>query len=193
MEGFGGGGEEVIEDESDKVVERLFKVGELVEYWEGSYVRGYRANSGEPAYVKRVEGGGKYAIKMVGSGRRKYRQVECRQIYKDGSFNKNVAEGEGKRVRTSERMREIEQDKAEAKYEGELRERQWKLEQVEKEKDDVEQEGETRLRRQEMHARQAEKDLIAGHKRQLEEMRGDLQRKRDRELMERDATHRKGR
>jgi hypothetical protein len=36
----------------------------------------------------------------------KYRQVEWRQIYKDGSFNKNVAEGEGKRVRTSERMRE---------------------------------------------------------------------------------------
>ena len=54
------------------VVERLFKVGELVEYWEGAYVRGYRANSGEPAYVKRVEGGEKYAIKMVGSGRGKY-------------------------------------------------------------------------------------------------------------------------
>jgi hypothetical protein len=191
---LGGGGEEVIEDESGNVVERLFKVCELVEYWEGVYGREYRANSGEPAYVKRVEGGGKYAMKMVGSGRGKYRQVELRQIYKDGSFNKNVAEGEGKRVRTSERMREIEQDKAEAKYGGELRERQWKLEQEEKEKDDVEQEGETRLRRQEMHARQAEKDLIAGHKRQLEEMRGDLERKRDREfMMERDATHRKGR
>ena len=52
-------------DDDDRE-ERVFKVGELVEYWAGAFVRGYRTE-GEPAFVKRVEGGGKYAIRMVGS------------------------------------------------------------------------------------------------------------------------------
>jgi hypothetical protein len=93
----------VEEDETESganVEERRFMVGELVEYWAGAFVRGYRTE-GEPAFVKRVEGGGKYAIKTVGSGRGKYRQVNWRQIYKDGSFNKNLAEVKGKRVRSS--------------------------------------------------------------------------------------------
>ncbi len=45
-------------DDDDRE-ERVFKVGELVEYWAGAMVR---------------------------SGRGKYRQVEWRQMYKDGSF-----------------------------------------------------------------------------------------------------------
>ncbi len=55
--------------------ERYFTVGEVVEYWEGAYVRGERLGSGEPAFVERVEGKGVYAIKMVGSSRGKFRLV----------------------------------------------------------------------------------------------------------------------
>ncbi len=73
--------------EGDDLEERVFKVGELVEYWwAGAFVRGYQT-SGEPSFVKRVEGGGKYAIKMIGSGRGKYRQVEWRQMFKGRAFN----------------------------------------------------------------------------------------------------------
>ncbi len=32
--------------------ERRFKVGELVEYWGVAMIRGYRTDSGEPAWVK---------------------------------------------------------------------------------------------------------------------------------------------
>jgi hypothetical protein len=48
-------------------------VGEVVEYWEGAFVRGARLGSGEPAFVKRVEGNGLYSIKMVGASRGKFR------------------------------------------------------------------------------------------------------------------------
>ena len=44
-----------VRDEADKIDERIYRVGELVEYWEGSFVWGYRTDSGHPAYVKRVE------------------------------------------------------------------------------------------------------------------------------------------
>ena len=39
-------------DVGDKVLERRFKVGELVAFVEGSNVRGYRTDSGEAAWVK---------------------------------------------------------------------------------------------------------------------------------------------
>jgi hypothetical protein len=58
-----------IGDETEDVEtlgERFFTVEELVEYWEGAYVRGERIGFGEPAFVKRVEGKGVYAIKMGG-------------------------------------------------------------------------------------------------------------------------------
>ena len=52
--------------------ERVFTVGEVVEYWEGAFVRGRRIGSGEPAFVKRVEHqweslefvGGRVCLKM---------------------------------------------------------------------------------------------------------------------------------
>ena len=47
--------------------ERVFQVGELVEFWSGTVVRAYRTDSGEPAYVKEIQGSGWYGIKMVGS------------------------------------------------------------------------------------------------------------------------------
>ena len=46
--------------------ERLFEVGELVVFWAGTAVRGYRTDSGEAAYVKEIQGFGWYGIKMVG-------------------------------------------------------------------------------------------------------------------------------
>ena len=73
------------------VIERAFAVNELVEYWEGPYVRGYRTDSGDPAWVKVDYGGGFYGIKMVGNtrGKVKIRRVQWTQLYKDGNFNTN--------------------------------------------------------------------------------------------------------
>jgi hypothetical protein len=51
--------------------ERRFQVGELVEYWEGTLVRGYRTDSGDPAWVKADYGGGEYGVKMVSDTRYK--------------------------------------------------------------------------------------------------------------------------
>ena len=65
------------EAESGKALEeRRFKVGELVEYWGGAMVRGYRTDSGEPAWVKVDYGGGVYGIKMVANTRGKLRKVQ---------------------------------------------------------------------------------------------------------------------
>ena len=52
-----------VRDEGDNLLERNFEVGELVEFWEGAFVRGYRTDSGEAAFVKRVEGGGNYELR----------------------------------------------------------------------------------------------------------------------------------
>ncbi len=60
--------------------------------------------AGEPAFVKREEGNGVYAIKMVGSSRGKFRIVGWKSLFKDGSFNKNVARGDGARVRGKARL-----------------------------------------------------------------------------------------
>lgn len=43
--------------------ERVFSVGELVEYWEGPVVRTYRTDSGDPAFVKEKYGLGWYGIR----------------------------------------------------------------------------------------------------------------------------------
>ena len=45
------------EDHVDEC-ERFYVVEELVEYWAGPVVRGYRTDSGAPAYVKEVHGAG---------------------------------------------------------------------------------------------------------------------------------------
>ena len=50
---------EVVMGDSEYVFEdceRLFRVGDLVEFWEGPVVRGYRTDSGDPAYVKEIHG-----------------------------------------------------------------------------------------------------------------------------------------
>ena len=60
--------------------ERVFQVGELVEFWSGTVVRAYRTDSGEPAYVKEIEGSGWYGIKMVGSFGGRNRRVFWKNV-----------------------------------------------------------------------------------------------------------------
>jgi hypothetical protein len=86
--------------------ERYFTVGEVVDHWEGAYVRGERIGFGEPAFVKKVERNGVYAIKMVGSCRGNFRKVEW-SVFKDESFNKKGARGDGARVRGETRLKEM--------------------------------------------------------------------------------------
>jgi hypothetical protein len=64
--------------------ERTLEVGELVGFWEGCSVRGYRTDSGEPAWVREVYGGGLYGIKMVGNTRGKLRRVKWTTYLKMG-------------------------------------------------------------------------------------------------------------
>ncbi len=55
--------------------ERFFTVGEVVEFWEGAYVSGKRSDSGEPAFVKRVEWG-----LFNKNGRIDYRKVQNSRV-----------------------------------------------------------------------------------------------------------------
>ena len=123
----GGEGVELVEVEMEDIegvfgdCERLFVVGELVEFWAGPVVRAYRTDSGDPAYVKEISGLGWYGIKMVGSFRGRNRRVFWRSLFKDSSFQKQVMSAGGVRVRTKARMQERAIDKAEARFGEELR------------------------------------------------------------------------
>ena len=65
----GGEGVELVEVEMEDIegvvvdCERLFVIGELVEFWAGPVVRAYRTDSGEPAFVKEIHVLGWYGIK----------------------------------------------------------------------------------------------------------------------------------
>ena len=166
--------------------ERYFTLGEIVEYWEGAYVRGERIGFGEPAFVKKVEGNGVYAIKMVGSCRGKFRKVGWRSLFKDGSFNKKGAKGDGARVRGETRLKEMAKVEAEAKFGVELKETRRYLQEIERQ-------GEERLREQEREARKAEKTLTVGHKRELAAMREDLERTREEDVQNQEELVRKSR
>jgi chromosome segregation ATPase len=175
--------EHMVEDDGterrDNVEERRFKIGELVEFWETALARGNRTDSGDPAWVKADHGGGEYGIKMVTNTRGKLRRVQWKQLYKDGSFNNKLQIGAvGARVRTTERMREIERDKAEAKFAGKVKEKEQELKLAEKEINDTQEQADRSLRQRDMQARQAEKDLSVGHKRSLLEMSVALEKKR---------------
>jgi hypothetical protein len=116
---------------------------------------------------------------MAANTRGKLRRVKWTNLYKDGTFKtlKNM-EG-GLRVRPRARMQE---NAREAKFGVELRETRRELHKSEKGKKEMEKQAEDRLKLQEKEARKAEKDLTQGHKRQLAEMRGDLERTREEEL-----------
>ncbi len=64
----------------ESTCERIFTVGEVVEYWAGAFVRGRRLGSGEPAFIKRVKGKGVYAIKMIESSKEKFRLVGWKSL-----------------------------------------------------------------------------------------------------------------
>ena len=167
----------VEKDSVESLEERVFTVGEVVEYWEGAFVRGERLGSGEPAFVKRVEGNGLYAIKMVGSSRGKFRICGWKSLFKDGSFNNNVARRDGARVRSDVRLREMAREEAEAKFGEALKETKRDLKQVEKRNKEKEKESENMRKREDVVARMAERERekaeserLEKHKRQLEEL-----------------------
>ncbi len=107
-------------------------------------------------------------MKMVGNTRGKLRRVQWKQLFKDGSFNKLQMRVGGSRPRERgiERMREIEQGKAEAKFAGKVKEKERELKKAEKTRSKMQEQSDSCHRMQEMKARQSEKDLSAGHKRQ---------------------------
>ena len=128
--------DELGEGEMEGVVEeceRVFMVGELVEFWVGPVARAYLTDSGAPAYVKEIHGLGWYGIKMVGSFGGRYRRVFWKNLFKDSSFAKKVVSSGGARVRTKARMQERATDEAQAKLGQELRETRRKLEIKDKE------------------------------------------------------------
>ena len=158
-------------DEVEEACERVFEVGELVEFWAGPVVRAYRTDSGEPAYVKEIHGLGWYGIKMVGSFGGRNRRVNWKSLFKDGSFQKQVGSGFGARVRSRGRRLEMARLAAEAKFEDALRASKRDLSKAERQQEALTKDVEERLKRQERETRKDAKDLSAGFKRQLDEMR----------------------
>jgi hypothetical protein len=122
-------------------------------------------------------GGGEYGIKMVSNTRGKLRRVQWKHLFKDGSFNKLQIRGSGGRVRTTERMREIEQGKAESKFAGKVKKKEVDLIRAETKRKELQEQADRTIRMMEMKARQAEKDLKAGHKRRLRAMDVDVGKK----------------
>jgi hypothetical protein len=163
-------------DGVEEECERVFMVGELVEFWVGPVARAYLTDSGAPAYVKEIHGLGWYGIKMVGSFGGRNRRVHWKSLFKDSTFRKEVVRLDGARVRTKARMQERAQEEAEAKIGEELRETRRKLQRQEKETIKKQKQAEAILTAQVMEARKAEKLLTAGHKRDLAVMRGNLKR-----------------
>ena len=165
--------------------ERTFVVGELVGFWEGCSVRGYRTDSGEPAWVREVYGGGCYGIKMVGNTRGKLRRVKWTTLFKDGSFNTKGARVDGARVRGVERLRARALEEAEAKLGVELKQTKRELAQIQKQNKEKDKESEEQEKRQEILTKKAERDRENSErdrsekfKRQLEELGKDLEQDR---------------
>ena len=184
-------GGEMDDDETGR--ERFFTVGEVVELWEAAFVRGYRQAPGVPAFVKRVEGNGLYSIKMVGSNRGKFRVVGWKNLFKEGSFTKNVCRTDSVRVRSESRLKEKANAEAEARFGVELRQTKRELAIAEKIQKDIATEGENNLKKQAMEARKTEKDVTARHKRQLDDMRGDMDKRQVEAQQAREELYRQGR
>ncbi len=74
--------------------------------------------------------------------------------------------------------REIEEAKAEAKFAGELKVKVQELKTAVKEKNEMKEQADSRQKKLELKARQVEKDLSGNHKRQLEELRLDHEKRK---------------
>jgi hypothetical protein len=114
---------------------------------------------------------------MVGASRGKFRMCGWKSLFKDGSFNKNVARRDGARVRGDARRREMAKEEAEAKFGEELRQTKLQLKQIEKRNKEKEKEREDRQKRDEVVTRTADRqrekskrERMAKHKRQVEEL-----------------------
>ncbi len=81
--------------------------------------------------------GGEFGIKMVGSNRGKFRRVQWKQNFKDGSFNKSQIRVGGQE--SAEQQKEC--GKAEAKFAGKVKEKskreRARFEETEKEKSEM--------------------------------------------------------
>ncbi len=100
-------------------------------------------------------------------------------MFKEGSFAKNVCRTDSVRVRSESRLKEKVQADAEARFGGELRQTKRELAEAEKKQKDIATQGENNLKKQAMEARRTEKEVTARHKRQLDEMQGDMVRRQD--------------
>ena len=98
-------------------------------------------------------------------------------IKMEASINHKWGEG-GARVRTTERMRKIEEGKAEAKFAGKVKEKDEQLRIAETTRKELQEEADRTVRLLGIKARQSEKDLSASHKRQLMEIGADVEKKR---------------
>jgi hypothetical protein len=96
-------------------------------------------------------------------------------------------------VRSESRLKEKANAEAEARFGVELRQTKRELAIAQKIQKDIATEGENNLKKQAMEARKTEKDVTARHKRQLEEMRGDLERRKEEASKELDELYRQGR
>jgi hypothetical protein len=130
---------------------------------------------------------------MVGSNRGKFRVVGWQNLFREGSFQKNVCRTDSGRVRGQARLKEIAEAEAEVRFRGELRKTKFALARAEKTQKDIAVQGVNSLKEQEREARKMEKDLTATHKRQLDEMRGDLERRQEADSQERNDLYRQGR
>ena len=180
-------------EQGENVEERRFKVGELVEFWEGASVRGNRTDSGAPAWVKVDHGEGEYGIKMVGNTRGKLRRVKWQHLFKDGSFNKLKRRESGARVRTRERLREIEVAKVQEILQDEIKSKDQELKKADQVQKATQEQAGRGLRMVEMKARQAEKYQSVLHKKQIAEMHVDLEKKRKTDLKTHDDVEREQR
>ncbi len=114
-------------------------------------------------------------------------------MFKEAIFTKNVCRTDSVRVRVESRLKEKAQAEAEARFGGELRQTKRELARSEKTQKDIATKGENNAKKQAMEARKTKKDVTARHKRQLEEMQGDLERRKEWGSTELDELYRQGR
>ena len=95
---------------------------------------------------------------MVGNFGGRLRRVHWKSLYKDGTFQKQVASTAGSRVRTSGKMMKRATIQAEEKLGEELRQSKRELHQAEKRNKEKAKEVEDKWKRQEIVARTAERE-----------------------------------
>ncbi len=130
---------------------------------------------------------------MVGNTRGKLRRVQWQHLFKDGSFNKFKRRESRTRVRTRERLREIEVAKVQETFQDEIKAKDKYLKKADEVQKATQKHAGRGLRMVEMKARQAEKDQSVLHKKQIAEMHVHLEKKRKTDLKTHDDVEREQR